>query len=322
MEFRHLRYFLAVADAGHMTRAAERLGIQQPPLSLQIKALEAELGVALFQRHPKGVSLTDAGRQFEQEARRLADEMAAMQGRMARVARGELGVLNVGFTSSAAAHAFTPEALRACRRAWPGITLSIREDHAAGITEAVANGRLHCGLIRVPVSQPDHLSFEVLLREPVLVALPVDHPLADPASGSVSRRGARALALTELRQEDFILVRQPGAPGLYANLLALCEAQGFRPRVAAEVERMVTSLNLVAAGVGIAVVPASMQGLHPQAVVYRPLADGTPLDAPLTLVYRSADASGPAAHFLKILRDTARRGHKASARTGRHRGGA
>lgn len=316
MEFRHLRYFLAVAEAGHMTRAAERLGIQQPPLSLQIKALETELGVGLFKRHPKGVSLTDAGRQFEQEARRLMDEMAAMQARMARVARGELGVLNVGFTSSAAAHAFTPEALRACRRAWPGITLSIREDHAAGITEAVAAGRLHCGLIRVPVSQPDHLSFEVLLREPVLVALPVDHPLAAGAGAG------RGLALTEVRQEGFILVRQPGAPGLYANLLALCEAQGFRPRIAAEVERMVTSLNLVAAGAGIAVVPASMRGLHPQAVVYRPLADGTPLDAPLTLVYRSADASGPAAHFLTILRDTARKAQAASARPGRRRGGA
>jgi len=309
MEFRHLRYFLAVAEAGHMTRAAERLGIQQPPLSLQIKALEQELGVALFQRHPKGVSLTDAGRQFEQEARRLVDEMAAMQGRMARVARGELGVLNIGFTSSAAAHAFTPEALRACRRAWPGITLAIREDHAAGITEAVATGRLHCGLIRVPVSQPEHLSFEVLLREPVLVALPVDHPLA------AGTRAKQALSLTELRQEGFILVRQPGAPGLYANLLALCEAQGFRPRIAAEVERMVTSLNLVAAGTGIAVVPASMHGLHPQAVVYRPLADGTPLDAPLTLVYRTAEASGPAAHFLKIVRATARR-HQARGRRG------
>lgn len=316
MEFRHLRYFLAVAEAGHMTRAAERLGIQQPPLSLQIKALETELGVGLFKRHPKGVSLTDAGRQFEQEARRLMDEMAAMQARMARVARGELGVLNVGFTSSAAAHAFTPEALRACRRAWPGITLSIREDHAAGITEAVAAGRLHCGLIRVPVSQPDHLSFEVLLREPVVVALPVDHPLA------AGTRAGRGLALTEVRQEGFILVRQPGAPGLYANLLALCEAQGFRPRIAAEVERMVTSLNLVAAGAGIAVVPASMRGLHPQAVVYRPLADGTPLDAPLTLVYRSADASGPAAHFLTILRDTARKAQAASPRPGRRRGGA
>ncbi|RJP64933.1 MAG: LysR family transcriptional regulator [Comamonadaceae bacterium] len=309
MEIRHLRYFLAVAEAGHMTRAAERLGIQQPPLSQQIKGLEKELGVALFHRHPKGVALSDAGRQFEMEARRLVDDMAAMEQRMARVARGELGVLNVGFTSSAAAHTFTPEALRACRRAWPGIALSIREDHAAGITEAVSAGPLHCGLIRVPVSQPEGLTFEVLLREPVLVALPGDHALA-------TRKTARAVSLAELRDEGFILVRQPGAPGLYANLLALCEAQGFRPRIAAEVERMVTSLNLVAAGAGIAVVPASMRGLHPHAVVYLPLADGTPLDAPLTLVYRTADAVGPAAHFLKIARDTAR---KAQARSRRGR---
>ena len=309
MEIRHLRYFLAVAEAGHMTRAAERLGIQQPPLSQQIKALEKSLGMALFHRHPKGVALSDAGRLFEMEARRLVDDMAAMEQRMARVARGELGVLNVGFTSSAAAHTFTPEALRACRRAWPGIALSIREDHAAGITEAVAAGRLHCGLIRVPVSQPEGLTFEVLLREPVLVALPGDHALA-------TRKTARAVSLAELRDEGFILVRQPGAPGLYANLLALCEAQGFRPRIAAEVERMVTSLNLVAAGAGIAVVPASMRGLHPHAVVYLPLADGTPLDAPLTLVYRTADAVGPAAHFLKIARDTAR---KAQARSPRGR---
>jgi DNA-binding transcriptional LysR family regulator len=299
MEFRHLRYFLAVADAGHMTRAAEHLGIQQPPLSQQIKALEKELGTSLFQRHPKGVDLTDAGRQFEREARRLVDDFAAMQQRMARVARGELGVLNVGFTSSAAAHAFTPAALRACRRAWPDIELSIREDHAAGITEAVEAGRLHCGLIRVPVSQPEGLTFEVLLREPVLVAAPIDHSLA--------RRKPGALTLADLRLEGFILVRQPGAPGLYANLLALCEAQGFRPRIAAEVERMVTSLNLVAAGAGVAVVPASMRGLHPHAVAYLSLLDGTPLDAPLTLVYRAGDASGPVAHFLKIARATARR---------------
>lgn len=306
MELRHLRYFMAVAEAGHMTRAAERLGIQQPPLSLQIKSIENELGMALFHRHPKGVALTDAGRLFEVEARQLLDDMAAMEQRMARVARGELGVLNVGFTSSAAAHAFTPDALRACRRAWPGIALSIREDHAAGITAAVEAGRLHCGLIRVPVSQPEGLTFEMLLREPVLVGLPVDHALA--------RRRPDALVLSDLRDEGFILVRQPGAPGLYANLLALCEAQGFRPRIAAEVERMVTSLNLVAAGAGIAVVPASMRGLHPHAVVYLPLADGTALDAPLTLVYRTADATGPAAHFLKIARDTARKAQTRSRR--------
>lgn len=298
MEIRHLRYFLAVADSGHMTRAAERLGIQQPPLSQQIKALEKALGVRLFHRHPKGMALSDAGRQFEAEARRLLDDLAAMEQRMQLVAQGERGLLQVGFTSSAAAHAFTPAALRACRRAWPEIELSIREDHAAGITEAVRSGRLHCGLIRVPVSQPDGLSFEVLLREPVLVAVPVDHELA--------RRTPGTLALADLHKEGFILVRQPGAPGLYANLLALCEAQGFRPRIAAEVERMVTSLNLVAAGAGIAVVPASMSGLHPHAVTYLPLLDGTPLDAPLTLVHRTGDDTGPVAHFLKIARDSAR----------------
>ncbi|MBX3586855.1 MAG: LysR family transcriptional regulator [Ramlibacter sp.] len=301
MELRHLRYFLAVAETGHMTRAAETLGIQQPPLSLQIKALEKELGVTLFQRHPKGVALTEAGRLFRTEAQRLIDDVAAMTRRMARVARGEVGQLSVGFTSSAAAHRFTPEALRACRRSHPGVVLSLSEDNAADITEAVASARLHCGLIRVPVSRPAGLVFETLLREPVVVAVPRDHALA-------RRPGARKpVALSELRQDPFILVRRPGAPGLYANLLALCEEQGFQAQVLGEVGRMGTSLNLVAAGAGVAVVPASMQGQHPHAVVYLPLLESARLDAPLTLVYREADCAGAVAGFLVIARKTATR---------------
>ena len=303
MELRHLRYFLAVAQAGHMTRAAEALGIQQPPLSQQIKALEKELGVMLFQRHPKGVALTEAGRQFQAEAQRLMDGVAAMTQRMARVARGEVGQLNIGFTSSAAAHAFTPEALRECRRSQPGVTLSLTEDNAAGITESVAAQRLHCGLIRVPVARPPGLEFEALLREPVVVALPRDHVLARRKPG----RAAVPVALADLRDDGFILVRRPGAPGLYANLLALCEEQGIQPKIAAEVGRMGTSLNLVAAGAGVSVVPASMQGQHSQAVVYLPLVESARLDAPLTLVYRSADTGGPVAHFMAIARKTAAR---------------
>lgn len=303
MELRHLRYFLAVAQTGHMTRAAEALGIQQPPLSQQIKALEKELGVVLFQRHPKGVALTEAGRQFQLEAQRLMDGMAAMTQRMARVARGELGQLNIGFTSSAAAHTFTPEALRECRRSQPGVTLALSEDNAAGITESVAAHRLHCGLIRVPVARPPGLEFEALLREPVVVALPRDHALARRKAGRV----VAPVALADLRDDGFILVRRPGAPGLYANLLALCEAQGIQPKIAAEVGRMGTSLNLVAAGAGVSVVPASMQGQHSQAVVYLPLLESARLEAPLTLVYRSADAGGPVAHFLAIARKTAAR---------------
>lgn len=300
MDIRRLRYFLAVADAGHITRAAAQLGMAQPPLSQQIKALEAELGLQLFLRHPKGVTLTEAGRLLQDEARALLRQTEALRDRLQRVAQGEQGRLALGFTSSAAAHAYMPRTLRACRQQHPHIGLDLREANAAEITAAVQAEQLHCGFLRVPISRPPGLQFETLFHEPALLALPIDHPLA-PRPGDPPRR----LALTELRDEGFILVRQPGAPGLYANLLALCEAQGFSPRVVAEVPRMMSNLNLVAAGAGVSVVPASMQGAHPHAVAYCPLADATPLDAPMTLVWRRADQAGPTATFVALARHMA-----------------
>jgi len=298
MDLRHLRYFVTVAETGHMTRAAEQLGIQQPPLSQQIKALERELGVELLRRHPRGVALTDAGRHFLREAENLLEGYAQMRQRMARVANGEEGLLAVGFTSSAAAHAFTPEALRVYRRDYPGVELDIHEDNAAGLTAAIAAGRLHCGLLRVPVSRPDGLVFETLLTEPAVAAVPCDHPLARDRQTS----RPRAISLAELCQEKIILVRQPGAPGLYANLLALCESQGLRPRIAAEVDRMMTNLNLVAAGAGVSVVPKSISGAHAHAVTYLPLARAERLDAPLTLVSRRGEDNLPAQHFAALAR--------------------
>lgn len=302
MDIRALRYFVAVAGTGHMTRAAEQLGIQQPPLSLQIKALERELGVLLFKRHPRGVALTDAGRLFQAEALRMLQDMEAMKQRMARVAQGQTGTLAVGFTSSAAAHRFMPEALRAFRRAHPGVELQLREDNAAELTEALAAGRLHCGLLRVPVARPEGLVFETLLREPVWVAMPSDHRFAPAANG---KKLAKPLPLSKLCEEGIILVRRPGAPGLYAELLALCHAQGLRPRVVAEVDRMMTNLNLVAAGVGLSVVPTSMTGVHAHAIAYTRLADGGQLDAPLTLVSRADEDNLPARHFAALLRGLA-----------------
>ena len=310
MDLRQLRYFVAVAEEGHMTRAAARLGIQQPPLSLQIKTLETQLGMPLFHRHPKGVALSDGGRLFLAEARRILQDMDAMTERMARIARGQQGQLAIGFTSSAAAHAFMPEALRACRSRFPDIELVLSEDNAAEITEAIAASRLHAGFLRVPVSRPAGVALETLLNEPAVVAVPVDHHLA--------QRGKAAVALKDLDGENLILVRRPGAPGLYANLLALCAAQGVRPKVVAEVERMMTNLNLVAAGGGITVVPASMQGAHPQAIVYLPLAAAAKLDAPLTLAYRAADCTGPTATFVGLVHEIAL-GHADTAK-GRARG--
>jgi DNA-binding transcriptional LysR family regulator len=300
MDIRQLRYFLAVADAGHITRAGEKLGIQQPPLSQQIKALESELGFALLRRHPKGVSLTDAGQLFRAEAARLIADFSAMQERMSQLAEGKQGSLSVGFTSSAAAHAFTPETLRACRARFPKIDLLVSENNAADITEAVASSRLHCGFLRVPVSHPKGVILTTLLHEKAVVALPLDHRLARKTGA-----GAGTIALKDLHDENLILVRRPGAAGLYANLLALCASQRVVPRVVAEVERMMTNLNLVAAGVGLSVVPASMQGAHPHAITYRPLAPSIRLDAPLTLAYRAADCAGATATFVELVKTLA-----------------
>ncbi|MDB5931007.1 MAG: LysR family transcriptional regulator [Polaromonas sp.] len=297
IELRHLRYFMAVANARHITRAAETLGIQQPPLSQQIRALEAELGTALFNRHPKGVELTDAGRQLKREASRLLADFAAMQGRMLDFAQGIRGRLAIGFTSSAAAHPFTPECLRLCRSRHPDIQLEVSENNAAEITEAVSSARLHCGFLRVPVSRPLGVAFEELLQEESVLAIPVDHRLA--------RGNAGPVALTELQGERFILVRRPGAPGLYANLLAACARENVEVELAAEVDRMMTNLNLVASGMGLSVVPASMKGVHPHAITYRPLAASIKLGAPITFVYRQADCEGPMGTFMSLVRETA-----------------
>lgn len=302
MDLKSLKYFVAVAEHGHMTRAAEQLGIQQPPLSLQIKGLERELGVALFRRHPRGVALTDAGRQFQVEAERLLSDVDAMRHRMTRVANGEEGQLAVGFTSSAAAHRFVPDTLRAFRRTYPRVHLKLHEANADDLTQSIEDGRLHCGLLRVPVARPAGLVFETLLREPVVVAMPSDHRFA------VEREGQEPLepmGLGHLCEEGLILVRRPGAPGLYADLLALCHAQGLQPRIVAEVDRMMSNLNLVAAGVGMSVVPQSMVGVHRHAITYVPLHRRHAIDAPLTLVSPVEVDNLPALRFAELARTRA-----------------
>ncbi|MBN8510246.1 MAG: LysR family transcriptional regulator [Burkholderiales bacterium] len=225
------------------------------------------------------------------EARRILDDVGAMRARVDAVARGHRGVLQVGFTSSAAAHAFTPDALRACRHRYPAIEWVVSESNAAEVTEGVASGRLHCGFVRVPVAWPEGVQMRTLLSERMLAAIPLDHPLA----------GQRTLSLADLHQQPVILVRRPGAPGLYARLLERCREAGAVPRVVAEVERMMTSLNLAAAGVGLTVVPASMIGVHGQALAYRELARGSGLDAPLTLLYRADRAQGALASFVALV---------------------
>lgn len=300
MDLKRLRYFLAVARHGHLTRAAAELGIQQPPLTQQIRTLEAELGLALFERLPRGMALTEAGRELQAEGQRIVEQVQALEQRLRSRAAGRRGVLQVGFTTSAAAHAFTPTALRACRGQYPDIELHIREANAAELTEALAQRQLHFGFLRVPVAQPAGLVFEPLVSEPAVLALPLGHPLAE-------RHGPRqAVPLQALQGESLILVRRPGAPGLYANLLAELAARGVAVKVVAEVDRMLSNINLVASGSGISIVPASMQGAHPQSVEYRPLPRLPALQAPITLVYRPEAGSAVHDRFLALVRGIAR----------------
>jgi DNA-binding transcriptional LysR family regulator len=299
MDLRQLRYFATVAEEGHVTRAAAVLEMQQPPLSQQMRALEQELGVALFRRHPKGMALTEAGRVMLQETRLVLAAVEQLRARMQSVAEGRRGLLSIGFTSSAAAHGFVPAVLRACRSEFPELELRIGENNAAEIIEAVAAKRMHCGVVRAPVGHPEGVHFEPLLEEPLMLVLPVGH--------SLTRRyaAARTVPLEALRGERLILVRRSGAPGMYSNLLEVLGARGIEVKVAAEVERMMTNINLVAAGEGISVVPASMEGAHARAVSYRRLPADPRLMAPITLVYRDHDHPSVVATFLELARRTA-----------------
>jgi DNA-binding transcriptional LysR family regulator len=297
MELRHLRYFVAVAEEGHFTRAAERLHMQQPPLSQQIRALEQELGFELFRRHPKGASLTAGGEVFLQEARAILANVSAAAARAARASEGTEGQLSIGFTSSAAAHPLIPRVMRAYREAWPAVNVEFREGNAAELTEAVAREKLDIAFLRRPVGQPPGLQFHTMLEEELLLVLPVGHAALAKHKG----KSRPSIPLTALRNERFILVRRNGAPGMYANLVEACVQAGFVPNVAIEVDRMLTNISLVAAGAGVSAVPASMQGFHSESVVYCSIRDATSaLGAPLTLVCREEGQSPTVKHFLKL----------------------
>jgi DNA-binding transcriptional LysR family regulator len=300
MELRHLRYFTAVAEEAHITRAAERLGIQQPPLSQQIRALEDELGVALFKRGPRGVSLTAAGEVFLRETRAVLAGAARAAQKAQLAAEGREGEIAIGLTTSATLHPLVPAIVGAFGRQYPEVALEVHEGNAADLTEALARGTLQACFLRAVVDRPPGIVFLELLEEEVLLALPEGHRLL---AGPAAQRGRETpVRLSDLAEERFILVRRHAAPGLYANLIDACRRAGFEPRVVAEVGRMLTNINLVAAGVGISIVPASMRGIRVGGIHYRRLAARPRLTAPLTLAYRADDERPTLANLLEAAR--------------------
>lgn len=301
MELRHLRYFVMVAEERHFTRAAARLNMQQPPLSQQIRALEDELGFELFKRHPKGVDLTAGGQVFLQEAQDILARVKEGSLKASRAAHGIEGQLSIGFTSSAAAHPLIPRIIRAYRERFPGVAVSLKEGSAQQLTESAIDGSVDIGILRAPVSRHQSIAFYRLLNEEMLLTLPVGHRLL---AGHQAGKEPPVISLLDLADEQFILVRRPGAPGMYANLIKACLNAGFNPRVAFEVERMLTNVSLVAAGAGISIVPASMRDVHKESVVYCRIADAKPrLHAPITLVCPSFNPQPPLRNFVALSQE-------------------
>lgn len=291
IDLRRLRAFVAVAEEGHVTRAAERLGMQQPPLTRLLRGLEAELGVLLLRRLPRGVRPTEAGQVLLEEARAVLARTAELEDAVRRAARGEAGRLAVGFTPSAALHPFVPAVLRAFREQAPAVRMELDEAGTTELVDALLHGRLDAAFVRSPVGRVPGLLVEPVLEEPMLAALPAGHLLAGPEEDGTP------LPLAGLAAESFILYRRPAGPGLYDAILAACRAAGFSPVVAQEAPRLPATLSLVAAGLGVSVVPASMRRLAVAGVTYRDL-DGCPgLSAPLHLALRRAGLTPTVTRF-------------------------
>ena len=299
IELRHLRYFVAVAEEKSFTRAAERLHMQQPPLSQQLKALEAQLGTQLFERLPRGVELTAAGAAFLDDAREVLDSVGAAAARASRVGAGIEGSLTIGLASSAATHEVVPTLIAAFRDKYPTVFLKFVEGNAATLTEAVVSREADVALLRAPVDQPPQVRFHRLLQEPMLAAVAKAHPLAKKAS----TRKPPWISLQELAACPLILTRRPGAPGMYADLLAACDEAGVTPTIAAEVGNMLTNVLMVAAGIGVSVVPASMRGIQSGLVTYLPLRGAAKLVAPLTVVYRKSETNPVVGRFIALGRE-------------------
>lgn len=292
IDLRRLRAFTVLVEEGHVTRAAERLGMAQPPLSRLLRGMEAELGVLLMHRLPRGVRPTEAGRALMREAEALLAHADRLPEIVRRAERGEEGRLAIGFTSSAALHPFVPALLRAFRELLPGVALMLEEARTPELVDALLRERLDAAFVRSPVGGQSALRIDPVLDEPMLAALPSGHPLAASSA---------ALPLAALAAEPFILYRRASGPGLYDAIVAACQEQGFGPRVAQEAPRLPATLALVAAGLGVSIVPASMRRLGTEGIAYRPLTRCGALSAPIHLATRRAAPSAALTRFRRLV---------------------
>lgn len=277
MELRHLRYFMAVAETCHFSRAAERLHIAQPALSQAIRQLESELGTPLFERTTRQVSLTPAGEFFLAEARRIFDTVDSGVRGVKKIADGHLGLVRLGLTGTAT-FSHLPRIARAVKDGLPGIELEIHTDLLnPAQCDALRGGALDLGVLRPP-AVGEGIELRTLDTEPLVLALPERHPFA----------GQAVVPAPRLRGEDFIMYATPGS-GVNDAVMRVCRAAGFTPHRTHAAQSTAVLLALVAAGLGVAIVPAGVRSIPLAGVAFRDLLDAGTID--LALAWRSEDSN-------------------------------
>ncbi|MFC4858051.1 LysR family transcriptional regulator [Actinophytocola glycyrrhizae] len=263
MELRQVRAFMAVVDEGHVGRAAQRLHVTQPTLSRQVAALERAVGVPLFDRSGRALSLTPAGEVFAAGARDLVRRADDVVSGARRAHRGELGVLRIGFVQSATFEAL-PRMVRDFRAAWPSVRVEVTAMTTLVQVAALADDALDVGLLRPPVVGPE-LELRTLSRDPLLVALPGGHRLAE----------RERVALADLATESFVLYGRESGPAVHDTIVGFCREAGFSPRIVQEAVDVQTIVALVAGGLGVSLLISPVPGAG-GSVVFRPLVEELP----------------------------------------------
>lgn len=301
MDLRQLRYFVAVAEEGHITRAAERLDTQQPPLSRLIKTIEQELDVQLFRRKPRGVELTEAGRAFLEKARMALANVDEAVVTARRTARGEQGRISIGVVPSAQFHPFVPSVIRAFREAFPLLSVTLEEAQGDVLIQLIRGEQIDAAFVRSPPTDTVALLLNRLMDEELVAAIPSGHPLA---RGKADSDGA--LSLKAFADEPFIILGPRARLPLYAATVGACHAAGFAPKVAQEVPRLASVVGYVAAGVGISFIPASMRRMQMHGVSYRRIAGPLRPRLPLIFASRRGDASPALRQCVTLVRRAAK----------------
>jgi DNA-binding transcriptional LysR family regulator len=291
IEFRHLRYFVAVAEELNFHRAADRLRVSQPALWRQIRDLELDVGVALLERLPRGIKLTPAGEAFLEETRRTLQSLVDARERAVRVAHGQIGVLRIAFNEIAAREPFLPQYFHAFRTRYPAIELQLTVMMSQRQQEALEHSEIDAGFMFHRPRNDSHLGFKKITEDNYVIAIPRNHRLAT----------ASRIRLSDLTDEPFISPSQTLNRTLHSRLMAACLAGGLSPKIVQYADNEHTMLNMVATGMGLCFVNSSCRRApYPSGVV---LKNVSKLSVPVELefVWRKDNATPALMHFIELV---------------------